>query len=72
MADSMKTNPTTQPQPAAPLDPEVLRLLRCPATKEPLREITKPDGSRILQNISGTRDYAFVRGIAVLVATSNA
>lgn len=56
---------------AGPTDPAVLALLRCPATKEPLREATKPDGSRVLMNASGTREYAFVRGIAVLVAKSD-
>lgn len=54
--------------PAASVDPAVLALLRCPATKEPLRETTKPDGTRVLVNASGTREYAFVRGIPVLVA----
>ncbi len=56
------------PQPSQPVDPAVLALLRCPATKEPLREIVKPDGTRVLSNTSGTREYAFVRGIPVLVA----
>lgn len=66
------TTPTTSspaPSPAnQPIDPAVLALLRCPATKETLREVTKPDGTRVLMNASGTREYAFVRGIPVLIA----
>lgn len=50
------------------VDPAVLALLRCPATKEALREVVKPDGTRVLTNASGTHEYAFVRGIAVLIA----
>jgi uncharacterized protein YbaR (Trm112 family) len=50
------------------MDPAVLALLRCPATKETLREVVRSDGTRVLTNASGTREYAFVRGIAVLIA----
>ncbi len=66
-APAQPTSPQPS-QPSQPLDPAVLALLRCPATKEPLREIVKPDGTRALSNTSGTREYAFVRGIPVLVA----
>jgi uncharacterized protein YbaR (Trm112 family) len=62
------TTQTTNGHASGPMDPAVLALLRCPATKETLREVMKPDGTRVLTNASGTREYAFVRGIAVLIA----
>jgi uncharacterized protein YbaR (Trm112 family) len=64
-AATQASGPTTV---VVPVDPAVLALLRCPATKETLREVVKADGTRALVNESGTCEYALVRGIAVLVA----